>query len=151
MSISSLIPIGDREDALLDELTKEGKPLKTGLLIKRVLARFALQLTSAEIARVTPSGYQWWPGCIRFDLDRLQKKGKVRRHGRGYWEIRDDSVKGLTTLTIERLAHKQLKILEELIRKVKSEDIPFSITIMNGEITLKLGEAVKMTAFDAAS
>jgi len=148
MSISSIVPIDDREDALLDELTKEGKPIKTGVLIKRVLARFATKLPSSELKRLTPSGYQWWPGCLRFDLDRLQKKSKVRKHSRGYWEIAKNGAKGSTETTIERLAKKQLRVLEEIIKNIKSENIPFSITIKNGEITLKVGSTVKPNPTD---
>ncbi len=76
MSISGIIPIRDREEALQDELKSQGKPMKTGVLTKRVITRFAPKLAPVELARVTPSGYPWWPGCIRLDLNRLQKKGR---------------------------------------------------------------------------
>jgi len=150
MSISGVIPIRDRERAVQDELRREGKPIKTGELTKRVLARFTPKLAPAELARVTPLGYEWWPGCIRLDLNRLQKKGKVRRHGWGYWEIVNKNTKGSTALTLERIARQQLNSLEEIVRKLKSEDIPFSITINNSEITLKLGETIKSPVFDTA-
>lgn len=85
MSISRTVPIRNREKAIHEVLKKEGKPVKTGVLTKRVLTR--LGLSAAERNRTTPGGYRWWPGCIRLDLDRMRKHGEVRRPVKGYWEI----------------------------------------------------------------
>jgi hypothetical protein len=148
MSISGIIAIRDREEALQDELRNEGKPMKTGVLTKRVLTRFASKLTPAELARVTPSGYPWWPGCIRLDLNRLQKKGKVRRSGEGYWEIVDGNISGSTTRELDKLARRGLNLLEEVVRSAKSGDIPVSITIRDGEFIVKLGKDIKKTTLE---
>ena len=85
MSISGAVPIRDREKAILAELRKEAKPVKTGILTKRALAR--LGLSDTERDRKTPGGYPWWTGCIRLDLDRMRKHGEVRRPTKGYWGI----------------------------------------------------------------
>ncbi len=149
MSISSLIPISDREEALLDELRKEGKPLETGVLIKRVFRRFPHKLTPAELGRKTRSGYPWWSGCFRLDLNRLKKKGKVRRASEGYWEIVDDS-NNPTKPKLDKFTRRALNILDEVIRGAKSGEVPVSITMRHGEFTLRLGENISQTTFDLA-
>lgn len=149
MSISSLIPISDREEALVDELRKEGEPLKTGILIERVFRRFPNELTPAELGRKTPSGYPWWPGCFRLDLNRLKKRGKVRRPSEGYWEIVDDS-NNPTKPKLDKFTRRALNILDEVVRGAKSGDVPVSITMRDGEFTLRLGENIKQTTFDLA-
>ncbi len=84
MAISSAVPIREREEALQDELRSEAKPMKTGELTQRVLSKVSSKLTPAELARITPSRYPWWTGCLRLDLNRLFKKGKVRMPSKGY-------------------------------------------------------------------
>jgi hypothetical protein len=149
MSISSIIPISEREEALLDELRKEGKPLKTGILIKRVFRRFPLKLTRAELGRKTRSGYPWWSGCFRLDLNRLKKKGKVKRPSDGFWEIVDDSTKSIKPKP-DKFTRRALNILEEIIRGAKSGEVPVSITMGDGEFKLKLGENIKHTTLELA-
>ena len=139
MSISSLIPISEREDALLDELRKEGKPLKTGILVERVFRRFPHKLTPNERGRKTQSGYPWWPGCFRLDLNRLKKRGKVRRPSEGYWEIVDDS-SNPTKPKLDKFSRRAISILEEVIRGAKSGDVPVSITIKGNEFMIKVGQ-----------
>lgn len=139
MSISSIVPIRDREEALQDELRKEGKPVETGILTKRVLSRFPSQLTPAELDRVTPSGYPWWPGCIRLDLNRLQKKGKVRSPGKGFWEINSDGISESTKNKLDKINRQSLSLLSEAVKSAKS-GVPFSISIKGSEFILKLGK-----------
>ena len=141
MSISSLIPISDREEALLDELRKEGEPLKTGILIERVFHKFPHKLTLAELGRKTRSGYPWWPGCFRLDLNRLKKRGKVRRLSEGYWEIVNDG-SNPTKPKLDKFTRRALNILEEVIRGAKSGNVPVSITIKDNEFTIRLGENI---------
>ncbi len=148
MSISGIVPIRDREEALQEELRNEGKPMKTRVLTKRVLNRFASKLTPAELDRVTPSGYPWWPGCIRLDLDRLQKKGKVRSPGKGYWEIDDDNISESTKRKLDKLTRRSLNLLDEAVRSAKSGEVPVSISIKGGEFTLKLGKQIKKNTFE---
>lgn len=144
MSISSIVPIRDREEAIQDEL-KEGKPIKTRVLTQRVLSRFASKLTPAELNRATPSGYPWWPGCIRLDLNRLQKKGIVRSPSKGYWEIDNDNISDSTRRKLDRLNRRGLDLLAEAVRGAKSGEFPFSIQIKDGEFTLRLEKEVKET------
>jgi len=148
MTISSAIPIRDREKALLDELRREGKPIRTGVLSERVLKR--LGITPAERRRKTPSGYPWWPGCIRFDLHRLREQGKVRRQSKGYWEIVGGNGNVSTKLVPDKFSRRELNILSDLIRDAKSGDIPVLITMKDGEITIKFGESIKQTSIEIA-
>ncbi len=141
MSISSLIPISEREEALLDELRQEGKPLKTRILVERVFHRFPHKLTPTELGRKTQSGYPWWPGCFRLDLNRLKKRGKVRRPSEGYWEIVDDS-SNPTKPKLDKFSRRALNILEEVIRGAKSGDVPVSITIKGNEFMIKVGQNI---------
>jgi len=87
VSISGLVPGGNREAALLEEIEKESGRAETGVLVDRAIGRFLDKLTPLELARTTPSGTLWWPGRFRFDLDALKKKGKVRRPEKGCWEL----------------------------------------------------------------
>jgi hypothetical protein len=145
MSISSIVPIRDREEAIQDELKNEGKPMKTRVLTKRVLSRFASKLTPAELDRVTPSGYPWWPGCIRLDLNRLQNKGIVRSPNKGYWEIDDNNIGESTKRKLDKLNRQGLNLLAEALRGAKSGQFPFSIKIKDGEFTLRLEKDDKKT------
>lgn len=145
MSISGIIPVRDREEALLDELRKEGKPLETGVLIERVFDRFPRKLTPTELGRETPSGYPWWSGCFRLDLNRLKKKGKVRRPSKGYWEIVDGNVPALTKPEISKLARQALNLIDEVVRAAKSGDVPVSITMREGEFTIRFGKEITQT------
>ena len=148
MTISSAIPIRAREKALLDELRREGKPIRTGVLIERVLKR--LGLTPAEWRRKTPSGYPWWPGCIRFDLNRLREQGKVCRQSKGYWQIAGGNGNVTTKPVPDKFSRRGLNILSDLIRDAKSGDIPVLITMRDGEITIKFGESIKQTLIEIA-
>jgi len=87
MSISQLVPLREAELALLRELKNEGKPVKTKELVKRVISQFPSELTPLELKRRTPSGTFWWGGRLRYDLNRLKKKGEARRPVKGCWEI----------------------------------------------------------------
>ena len=140
MSISSIVPIRDREEALQDELRRAGKPMKTRVLTKRVLSRFASKLSPAELDRVTPSGYPWWPGCIRLDLNRLQRKGKVRSRSKGYWEVDNDGISESTQSKLDKLNRQSLSLLGEALKSAKSGDVPFSISIKGGEFIFRLGQ-----------
>ncbi len=146
MSISSVIPIREREKALLEELRLEGKPVRTGVLTERVLSR--LGLTPAERRRTTPSGFPWWPGCLRFDLNRLREQGKVRRPSKGYWEIVSDDGNSPGPGKFSRRA---LNILAELVRDAKSGDVPVSITMRQGEFIIRFGESIKQTSIEIAT
>ena len=86
MSISELVPIKQAEEAILDELDRAGRPIKTSELVTRTIKRFP-QLTRAELRRTTPCGSNWWRGRIRFDLDRLKKRGEVVNVSPAYWAI----------------------------------------------------------------
>lgn len=148
MTISSAIPIRDREKALLEELRHEGKPLRTGVLTERVLRK--LELTPAEQRRTTPSGFPWWPGCLRFDLNRLQEQGKVRRPSKGYWEIVGGNGNPSTKSGPDKFSRRALNILAELVRDAKSGNIPVSVTMKRGEFTIKFGESIKQTSIEIA-
>lgn len=148
MVISSIIPIGDREKAIQDELRSGGKPTRTGILINNVLGR--LGLPPSEWKRKTPSGYPWWPGCLRFDLDRLRKQGKVRRPSKGYWEIVDSDNNLAAKPKPDKLSRQGLNILAGLIRDAKLGNIPISVMIRDGEITMKFGENIKQTSIEVA-
>ncbi len=148
MNISSAMPIRKREEALLDELRSEGKPIKTGVLTKRVLNR--LGLTRAERSRRTPSGYPWWSGCLRFDLNRLREQGKVRRPSKGYWEIAGGNGSQSSRLGPDKFSRRGLNILADLVRDAKSGDVPVFITMRNGEFTIKFGESIKQTSIEMA-
>ena len=148
MVISSAIPIRDREKALLEELRREGKPIRTGTLTDRVLSRLGLKPT--ERRRKTPSGYPWWSGCLRFDLNRLREQGKVRRPSKGYWEIVGDNDNPSTKPGPDKFSRRALNILAEPVRDAKSGEIPVLITMKQGEFTIKFGESVKQTSIEIA-
>lgn len=145
MSISSIVPVRDREEAIQKELRNEGRPVKTGALTRRVLRRFTSKLTPAELNRVTPSGYLWWPGCIRLDLDRLQKEGKVRNSSKGYWEIDNGNISEPTSRNLAKLNRQGLKLFAEALRVAKSDEVPFSVRIKGSEFTLRLEKDIKGT------
>ena len=146
MTISNAIPIREREKGLLEELRREGKPVRTGVLTERVLSR--LGLTPAERRRTTPSGFPWWPGCLRFDLNRLREQGKVRRPSKGYWEIVNDDG---NSPRLDKFSRRALNILGELVRDAKSGDVPVSITMKQGEFIIRFGESVKQTSIEIAT
>lgn len=147
-TISSAVPIRDREKALLEELRREGEPLKTGVLTERVLNR--LGLSPSERRRTTPSGYGWWPGCLRFDLNRLREQGKVRRPSRGYWEIADAKSTPSAKPGPDKFSRRALNILAELVRDAKSGEVSTLITMKHGEFTIKFGESIKQTSLQIA-
>ena len=88
MSISQLAPRDEAQLALLDEMQKEGKPVKTGESVARAIKHFP-QLTPTELRRRTPSGTIFWTGRFRFDLDHLKKRGYATNRVKGFWEITD--------------------------------------------------------------
>ena len=94
MSISQLAPRDEAELALLEEMQKEGKPVKTGELVGRAIRHFS-GLTLAELQRRTPSGTVFWPGRFRFDLDHLKKRGHAANPVKGFWEMTDWRVERL--------------------------------------------------------
>lgn len=143
MSISGVIPIRDREKAILEELRKEAKPIKTGILTARALTK--LGLSPVEIKRKTPGGYPWWTGCIRLDLDRMRKHGEVRRPTKGYWEIVNSNEQSSSKPYPDKYSKRALNILAEIIRNVKSGEVPALITMKGGEFTVKIGENIKET------
>jgi len=149
MSISGAVPIRDREKAILEELRKEAKPVKTGILTKRVLAR--LGLSASEKNRKTPGGYPWWTGCIRLDLDRMRKHGEVRRPIKGYWEIVGGNGKSSTKPGPDKFSRRALNILADLVRDAKSGDVQALITMKDGEFTIKIGEDIKKTSIQIAN
>jgi hypothetical protein len=144
MSISGTVPIRNREKTIIQELKKEGKPVKTGELTKRVLAR--LGLSAAERNRTTPGGYPWWSGCIRFDLDRMRKHGEVRRPTKGYWEIISGNGKTSPNPGPDKYSRRALNILADIVRSVKSGEVQALITMKDGEFTVKIGEDIKKTS-----
>jgi hypothetical protein len=145
-SISSIIPIKDREKTLLEELRNEGKPIRTGVLTESVLKK--LGLTPAERRRKTPSGYLWWPGCLRFDLNRLREQGKVYRPIKGYWEIVGNNGNQPDKFRPDKFSQRALNILTELVKNAKSGDIPVSVTMKPGEIHIRFGENIKQTSIE---
>jgi hypothetical protein len=149
VAISSAVPIREREEALQDELRSEGKPMKTGELTKRVLSKFVVKLSPAELARVTPSGYPWWTGCLRLDLNRLLKKGKVRRPSKGYWEIVNGNINQAKP-KLDKLTRRSISLLEEVLRAAKSGEVPIEMTIKDGEFTVRIGKDIKETTFKPA-
>lgn len=105
MAISGLVPWREAERVLLEELQKEGRPVKTGELTRRAIERFPT-LTPAELKRRTPTGTKWWDGYFRLVLDLLKKKGEAKSATKGYWEI--------TKLGIQRVGRpKQLPQLQQ--------------------------------------
>ena len=86
MSISQLAPREEAQLALLDEMQKEGKPIRTGESVTRAIKHFP-QLTPTELQRRTPSGTIFWTGGVVFDLDHLKKRGHATNLVRGFWEI----------------------------------------------------------------
>ncbi len=86
MGISQLAPRKEAELALLDEMQKEGKPIKTGELVATAIKHFP-QLTDAELRRRTPSGSLFWRGRFRFDLDHLKKRRHATNLVKGFWGI----------------------------------------------------------------
>ncbi len=148
MSISGAVPIRDREKAILEELRKEAKPVKTGILTERVLARFGL--SASEKSRRTPGGYPWWTGCIRLDLDRMRKHGEVRRPIKEYWEIVGDDGNASTKPGPDKFSRRALNLVAELVRDAKSGDVPVSITMRQGEFTIRFGENVQQTSTEIA-
>ncbi|MEE8471445.1 MAG: hypothetical protein V3S51_08960 [Dehalococcoidia bacterium] len=149
MSISSAVPIRERENALLKELRREGKPLRTGVLTERVLGR--LGLAAPERKRTTPAGFPWWSGCLRFDLNRLREQGKVRRPSRGYWEIAGGNGDPSITPGPDKFSRRALNMVAELVRDAKSGDVPVLITMKRGEFTIKFGENIRQTSIEIAS
>ncbi len=143
MSISGVVPIRDREKAILAELRKEAKPVKTGVLTTRALTKLGLSPT--EIKRKTPGGYPWWTGCIRLDLDRMRKHGEVRRPTKGYWEIVDGAGKSSSKPWPDKYSKRALNILADIIRNVKSGEVPALIIMKGGEFTVKIGKDIKET------
>ena len=75
MSISSLIPIREREEALLDELRKEGKPLKTGILVERVFHKFPHKLTHYRTRKKNPFGIPLVARLFQARPESLEEKG----------------------------------------------------------------------------
>lgn len=148
MSISGAVPIRDREKAILEELRKEAKPVKTGVLTKRVVGR--LGLTPAERNRKTPGGYPWWTGCVRLDLNRLRQQGKVRRPSRGYWEIAGGNGQTPTKPVPDKFSRRALNILGDLVRDAKSGDVPVLMTMKDGEFTIKIGKGIEKTVIELA-
>ena len=122
--------------------------MRTRVLTNRVLNR--LVLPPAERGRTTPSGYPWWPGCIRFELNRLREQGEVRRPSKGYWEIAGGDGNTSTKPVPDKFSRRGLNILAEFIRDAKSGDIPVLITMKDGEITIKFGESIKQTSIEIA-
>jgi len=97
MSTSQLVPRQEAKRALLEELRKESRLSKTGRCVEEAIKHFP-QLTPAELQRRTPSGTLFWPGRFRFDLDHLKKRGYASNPVKGYWEITDSGIQGLSGL-----------------------------------------------------
>lgn len=153
MSISQLVPLKEAEIALLEELQRERKAIKTGELMRRVVKHF-LQLTPSELQRRTPSGSLWWPGRFRFDLDRLKKKGEVRSPVKGCWEITNVGIQRLSNpvkpperdvVTLSKAQRYLLDCLVETVEAVKAGEIPATVYSKDGEYTVKLGRHIKET------
>lgn len=153
MSISQLVPLEEAEMALLEESQSEGKAIKTGELVKRAIKHFP-QLTSSELQRRTPSGFSWWPGRFRFDLDRLKKKDEMRSPSKGYWEITSPGIQRLAGSSqpsiqkVQNLSKSDKKVLDlivETAKAVKKEEIPAIIAMGKGVFTIKLGKDIKKT------
>lgn len=145
-SISSIVPIKDREKTLLEYLRNEGKPIRTGVLTEAVLKK--LGLTAAERKRKTPSGYLWWPGCLRFDLNRLREQGKVRRPTKGYWEIVSSNGNQPDKSRPDKFSRRALNILAEIVKNARSGDVPVSVTMKPGDVHIRFGENIKQTSID---
>lgn len=78
----------------------------------------------------------------------MQEKGKVRRPSKGYWEIVDNNISGSTNHELDRLARRGLNLLDEVVRRAKSGEIPVYLTIKGGEFTVKLGKDIKKTTLE---
>ncbi len=153
MSISKLVPLEEAEMALLEESQREGKAIKTGELVKRAIKHFP-QLTLSELQRRTPSGFSWWPGRFRFDLDRLKKRGEMSSATKAYWEITNLGIQRLagpgqpSAKQIQNLSKSDKKVLDlivETAKAVKKEEVPARITMGKGVFTIKLGKDIKKT------
>ncbi len=153
MAISSLVPWREAERVLLEELQKEGRPIKTGELTKRAIARFPT-LTPEELQRRTPSGTKWWAGYFRFVLNLLRKKGETRRPAKGYWEV--TKLGGQRLTASGQLPHPQepklsvhekelLDLFQEILRSIENGEITAIITTKRDGFTVELGEHIKET------
>jgi restriction endonuclease Mrr len=151
MSISGLISIKEREDALIEEAQKEGKPIKTSDLLDRVLKRFS-QLTLLELQRRTPSGSLWWRGCFRFDLDRLKKKGMMRNPAKGYWKVTSPGNQTVSNLSfsasnskIPNLKKETCALVQKVTRSIGKDQVKGRITVGSGKLIVEIGDHIKET------
>lgn len=152
MSTSSLVPREEREIALLEEMQGQRKPIKTGELVKRAISRFPDRLTPSELQKRTPSGFPWWSGRFRFDLDALRKKGEAMRPTKGYWEITSPGVQRLNAQPSQEqhagLTKSELKLLDwtkEVMDAIETGEIPAIVRTQKGGFTVELGKHIKET------
>ena len=153
MAISSLVPWREAERVLLEELQKECRPIKTGELTRRAIARFPT-LTPEELQRRTPSGAKWWPGYFRFVLNLLRKKGEARRPAKGYWETTKPGGQRLAAseqlprpLEPKLSVHERelLDLFQEILQSIKKGEITAIITTKRDGFIVELGEHIKET------
>jgi hypothetical protein len=156
MSISQLVPREDAELALLEEMQKEGKPIKTSELVARAIKHFP-QLTPAELQRRTPSGTMFWPGKFRFYLDDLKKTGQASNRVKGYWEITSMGRQRLAkpasppTRPDPRMAKslkEALSIISETVKAIKRDEVKAIIRIKDNEMTIRLGKEITETTLE---
>jgi hypothetical protein len=156
MSHSQLVPREDAELALLEEMQKEGKPIKTGELVERALKHFP-KMTPAELQIRTPSGSLFWPGRFRFDLNSLKKNGQAFNRVKGYWEITSAGRQRLAkpasppTLPDPRLAKslkEALSIISETVKAIRRDEVKAIIRIRGNEMTIRLGKQITETTLE---
>ncbi len=149
----ALISRKEAEKVLLEELRKEGRPIKTGELIRRVIQRFPV-ITPSALKRRTPTGTKFWPGSFRFVLDLLKKKGEAVSPAKGYWEITKLGIQRLTEpiqsphrqeLKLSFLEKELLDWAEEVIKSMKAGEVPGIIRTRKYGFTVELGEHIKET------
>ena len=75
----------------------------------------------------------------------MRKHGEVRRPTKGYWEIVDGAGKSSSKPWPDKYSKRALNILADIIRNVKSGEIPALIIMKGGEFTVKIGKDIKET------
>lgn len=156
MSISQLAPRDKAELALLKEMQKEGKPIKTGELVARAIKHFP-KLTPAELQRRTPSGTLFWPGRFRFDLNSLKRKGQATNPTKGHWEVTRPGIQRLGRAAtpaarrdprLAKAIEEALKIISDTVKAIKRDEVQATIKLGKNEMTIRLGKEIKETTLE---